>query len=124
MVEQRGPGDPAPTWALPGGYVEPGETVLEALGREVREETGLSVVGEPQLAFTVKVRFEDLYWVAHTFECHATGSLAPADPDGLVIAASWVAPDEAIRRLDELPWYDPRPLRRWLAGEATPGTVY
>ena len=30
-------------WVIPGGYVNPEETVKEAVVREVREETGLSV---------------------------------------------------------------------------------
>lgn len=30
-------------WGLPGGYVEPGESVVEATAREVAEETGVAI---------------------------------------------------------------------------------
>jgi 8-oxo-dGTP diphosphatase len=53
FVQRRGP-DRAflPNgWDLVGGHVEPGESLLEALRREVHEETGWAVVGEPQLVF-------------------------------------------------------------------------
>lgn len=36
-------------WHMPGGAIEPGETAGEALVREVWEETGLRLVGEPAL---------------------------------------------------------------------------
>jgi 8-oxo-dGTP diphosphatase len=38
-------------WDIVGGHVEPGETLLEALAREVTEETGWVLSGEPTLAY-------------------------------------------------------------------------
>jgi len=119
LVRQQGPGDPEPSWMLPGGRVEKGEKLARALARELREETGLRLVGRPHVAFEADVETAEGAYHATTFSCDADGTLAPADPDGIVDSAEWVPVAEALERVRCIDWYDCGPIERNLSESAS-----
>jgi 8-oxo-dGTP diphosphatase len=59
-------------WNLPGGGMEVGETVEEAICREVREETGLEVEVEYLVGVYSKPQKQE---VVLTFRCRITGGI-------------------------------------------------
>ncbi|MGE0042091.1 MAG: NUDIX hydrolase [Vicinamibacterales bacterium] len=83
-------------WSLPGGGVELGETLVEAVVREVREETGLAVTPGPivetfdriQRAADGRVEY---HFVIVDFLCRATETAAVAGDDAAAVA--WVRGD-------------------------------
>jgi len=87
--------DDTGSWGLPGGAVDPGETVRDAVVREVREETGLEV--EPlrlvgvysDPALHQVMRYPDgnvVHFVSVVFECVIRGGAIAPGPESLEVA--------------------------------------
>lgn len=97
-------------WSIIGGGIEPGEEPVDALIREVQEETGARVeVGRVLGAYggePLMVEYPNGDRVAYTtiaYECRLLSEPAP-DLDEL-LELGWFAPD-AIARLPRRDWID------------------
>jgi mutator protein MutT len=88
LLVRRGRPPAQGTWTLPGGKVEPGETLEDAVVREVAEETGLDV--EPKaIVETVMLEREGFSYRIVDFLCTLRGGSTPRPGDD-VDEVRWV----------------------------------
>lgn len=69
-----------PGWALPGGFVDPDESVEDAAVREAKEETGLNITDLRQFrVYSSPGRDPRFHTIATVFTASAQGSPVPGD---------------------------------------------
>ena len=107
-------------WTPPGGVVDYGESPLEALKREVLEETGLQVSIWSDLTYGVSVDFpqQSMHLQVKVFEAiEWKGSIVINDPDGIVEDADFFPKRDCEIRLKDSPIWVREPLLAYLGGK-------
>lgn len=96
LVERRNP-PCANQWAIPGGKVRLGETMQQAVEREILEETGIRIkAGEPVYAFDLIERdaADNVQWHYAIIDLQAEYLEGEVHAGDDAAAAAWFQPDQ------------------------------
>ena len=87
-------------WTMPGGHIEPGETIIGAIEREAEEETGLKLKPVKIVAFGELIGSKDFHRPAHFIYfdllCKVENDIVTLDNDELT-DYMWVKPEDALK---------------------------
>jgi mutator protein MutT len=99
-------------WGLPGGKVDPFETVPAAVAREIREELGLIIAPRQVLCVVDQIdRAQKQHWVAPVYLVeNCQGDPVVREPDALA-AVKWFALDDLPEPLTQATLQALRALR-------------
>lgn len=89
LLVRRGRGPAAGFWSVPGGRVEAGETLAEAVVREVLEETGLEGVCDRMVGWVERLG-EDYHYVILDFLVEVLDGAAEPVAGDDAAEARWV----------------------------------
>jgi len=87
-------------WTLPGGHIDPGEKISEAVVREVKEEVGLEVEFVDVVAWGELIDSKDFHRPAHFiyFDGYCQVINEEVKLDNVEIKKyKWVTPEEALK---------------------------
>ena len=100
LLVRRGRPPAVGEWSVPGGRVEPGELLMEAVVRELHEETGLRGVCGPLVGWVERIS-EDHHFVILDFEATVIGDVEPAAGTDAAEARWWPVAEVASLPLVE-----------------------
>lgn len=96
LLVRRGHGPAAGEWSLPGGRVEQGETLAEAVLRELVEETGVEGVCDELVGWVERIG-PDHHFVILDFSVTVLEGTTPR-AGGDAAEAEWVRVDDVVHR--------------------------